>query len=220
MTQLTRIPAGRCTAAVGVLAAAVLFTPVPARAQQESNDAGRWRVEPTVGLWRQLDRGAAAGRRVGPFVGLQVSQQRGRSARVTASAGYHRLDDALEIEVTDFSGQSRTDVYDAEIVSVTVGATGDVGQGDAAAVAVGFEAGAGWNRDRFDRSIGSVSGPFAQPPTIDDWTPVFLATPSLAWRRPVGTRVELTATGRVLLAFGDISPSTIPTLATGLAYRF
>jgi hypothetical protein len=220
MTHPTRILARRSTAAVGLLAAAALFVPVAARAQQESSDAGRWRVEPTVGIWRQLDRGAPAGRRVGPFVGLQVSQQRGRASRVTASAGYHRLDDALEIEVTDVSGQSRTDVYDAEIVSVTFGAAGDVWQGDAAAVAVGFEAGAGWNRDRLDRSIGSASGPFAQPPTMDDWTPVLLATPSLAWRRTVGTRVELTATGRLLLAFGDINPSTIPTLASGVAYRF
>ena len=220
MTQLTRMPARWSTAAVGVLAAAAFLVPVAARAQQESNDVGRWRVEPAVGIWRQLDRGAAAGRRVGPFVGLQVSHERGHSARVTASAGYHRLDDALEIVVTDLSGQSRTDVYDAEIVSVTVGAAGDVWQGDAAAVAVGFEAGAGWNRDRLDRSSGSVSGPFAQPPTLDDWTPVLLATPSLAWRRTVGTRVELTATGRVLLGFGDINPSTIPTLATGVAYRF
>ena len=212
MRQLTRRTSRRSLGTISLLAA-VLALPVPAW--------GQWRVEPAVGMWRQEDRGQYTGRRVGQFVALQLSQQRGAGARITASAGYHRLDDALEVLVVNVTGQSRTDVYDAEIVSVLAGAAGDIWQGGAAAVSVGIEAGAGWNRDRFARSSGDTfTPPFTNPPTIDDWTPVFLAVPTLALRRAVGPRVELTASGRLLLGFGDMTPSTVPAVAVGVGYRF
>jgi hypothetical protein len=221
MNQLTRRTAHRSPVALGLLAVAVLGVPVGASAQEGPNAAGGWRVEPAVGIWRQGDRGSSTGRRVGQFVGLQVSRQRGWATRLTASAGYHRLDDAFKLTTFGPTGQSRTDVYDAELLSVTAGAAGDVWQGSAAAVSLGVEAGAGWNRDRFTRSTGTANpGPFSQPPTIDAWEPVFLAAPSLAVRRAVGLRLELAATGRILLGFGDITPSTVPTLAAGVAYRF
>ena len=221
MNQLTSRTARLSRAALALLAAATLSVPLAAGAQAEPDVAGTWRVEPAVGIWRQGDRGSSTGRRVGQFVGLRVSQQRGPGVRVTASAAYHQLDDAVELTTFGPTGQSRTDVYDAQIVSVTAGAAGDLWQGDAAAVSIGLEVGAGWNRDRFARSTGTPNpGPFSQPPTLDDWEPVFLAVPSLAVRRAVGSRVELTATARVLLGFGDISPHTVPTLAAGVAYRF
>jgi hypothetical protein len=197
----------------------MLAIPLAAGAQGGADVARRWRIEPAVGIWYQHDDGSTR-RQVGQLVRLQVSRQRGAASRLTASAVYHRLDDAREQRISNPAGESRTDVYDMEIISVTAGAARDVGQGSAAAVSLGFETGGGLSRGRFDRSNGSLSGPFSYPPTTGDWEPIFFAAPSLALRHAVGPRVELTATGRVLLGVGDIGPNTIPTLAAGVAYRF
>jgi hypothetical protein len=103
---------------VAVLPAAVLSAPVGANAQQGPEVAGTWRVEPAVGIWRQGDRGGSAtGRRVGQFVGVQVSQPRGAAARVTANVGYHRVADALQLRTFNSAGETRTDSYDAELLS-------------------------------------------------------------------------------------------------------
>jgi hypothetical protein len=218
MHQLTpRIPRWS-PVAVGVLVAAMVSIPVAVRAQDGASGARRWRIEPAVGVWHRSSGGPSTGRQVGQFVRLQVSRQRGAHVRLTASAGYHRLDDAIEDVVVNGSGQSRTDFYDAEIIAVTGGAARDLWQGRATAVSIGFEAGPSWSRDRHDRSIGSAMG--AWPPTPGDWRLGFLGTPSLAVRHAVGPRVEFTATGRLLLGVGDFEPETVPTLGAGVAYRF
>ena len=208
----------RSRLAASLIAAAALAAPVAGAAQEAPQAGGSWRLASTVGLWHQGDRGQFTGRQIGQFVGLEFGRQRTARARLTASAGYYRLDDALEVvTLLPTPGQSRTDVYDAELVPVTAGAAYDVWQGAVAAVSAGLEAGAAWNRDRLARSSGSSS---ALAPTRDDWTPVFLAAPSLGVRRAVGPRLDLTATGRMLLGFGDISPKSFPTVAVGAAYRF
>jgi hypothetical protein len=220
MIQPTPERGRRFPVAIAAVVAAMLGIPLAAGAQPGADVARRWRIEPAVGIWYQHDDGVSTRRQVGQLVRLQVSRQRGAASRLTASAVYHRLDDAREQRISNPAGESRTDVYDMEIISVTAGAARDVGQGSAAAVSLGFEMGGGLSRGRFDRSNGSLSGPFSYPPTTGDWEPIFFAAPSLALRHAVGPRVELTATGRVLLGVGDIGPNTIPTLAAGVAYRF
>lgn len=199
----------------------MLATPISSRAQDGAVVARPWRVEPVVGIWRQ-ERDINTSRLVGPFIGLHVSRQHSGALRWTASAGYYRLEDSNEITLTDATGGSRTDVYDRDIISVTAGVSVDAWQGAATAVTIGFEVGPGWSRARVARSSGSISGPFSEPPA-PGWGPAELvgfAAPSLAVRRAVGSRMELTAMGRVLIGVGDIQPRGIPTLGAGLAYRF
>jgi hypothetical protein len=203
------------------MVAVTLFLPDAADAQRAST-AGSWRIEPSVGIWHQDDNGPATGRRIGPLIGLRLSQQRSAYTRLTASAGFHRIDDAVEYTTVDVSGNSRNDIYDKEIASLTVGAAGDLWQGDAAAVSLGFEMGVGWSRISFQRSTGDVlTGPFVQPPDEGgDWSPVFLAVPSIGLRRAMTSRVEFSTTARIMLAAGDLSPKTVPALAGGIGYRF
>jgi hypothetical protein len=215
MNRITRLTALAPMAFASALTAA-LGSPAIASAQQDIRSASAWRIEPTVGIWRQHDRGPATDRRVGQFFGLGFSRQSGARAQLTASLGYYRLGEALEV-LSTAQGQPRTEVYDSELLPVTAGAAADLWQSDASAVSLGVEFGAVWARDRLARSTGPE--PLAGVPE-DDWTPSFLAAPSLGVRRNIGPRLDLTATGRLLLGFGDFSPEMVPTVALGLAYQF
>jgi hypothetical protein len=217
MNWITRSTALAPVAFAAALAAA-LGSPAIAGAQQDigSASASDWRIEPTAGIWRQHDRGPATNRRVGQFFGLGFSRQSGTHTQLTASLGYYRLGEALEV-LSTAQGQPRTEVYDTELLPISAGVAADLWRGDATAVNLGLELGAVWGRDRLARSSGPE--PLAGTPD-DDWTPAFLAAPSLRVRRSIGSRLDLTATGRLLLGFGDFSPETIPTVALGLAYQF
>lgn len=105
----------------GVLAAALLSLPLGASAQPAPGVASKWRVEPAAGIWYRDLSGAAAGHQVGPVVSLHVSKQRGAADRLTASVGYHRLEDALELTTCSSATQCRTDSYDSETFYVTAG---------------------------------------------------------------------------------------------------
>jgi hypothetical protein len=196
--------------------AAAFGSPNTAGAQQYPVSTGAWRIEPTVGIWRQHDRGPATDRRIGQFFGLGFSRQASARTHLTASLGYYRLGEALEVLGTA-QGQPRTEVYDSELIPISAGGAADVWRGNAAAMSVGLELGAVWGRDRLARSTGPE--PIGGVPE-DDWTPAFLAAPSLGVRQTIGPRLDLTATGRLLLGFGDFSPETVPTVAFGLAYQF
>jgi hypothetical protein len=213
MTRMTRMTGW---APVALAALTAVFANPSAAGAQAANDAGLWRVEPTVGIWRQHDRGPATDRRIGQFFGLGFSRQVNNRAYMTGSFGYYRLGEALELQTTG-QGQPRTEVYDAELIPLSAGVGLDVWRGEATALSLGAELGAVWARDRLARSTGPE--PIGGVPK-DDWTPSFLAAPSLGLRRSVGPRVDLTATGRLLLGFGDLEPNTIPTLALGFAYQF
>ncbi len=221
MSPLTRNSILRSLAVFGVLAA-LLGLPVAASAQQAPAGGGAWRIEPTAGVWHQGDRGQRTPRDIGPVLALTVSQQRGTTARITLTAGYHRLDDAFEVDAFGLNGERRTYTYDREIVAVTAGTAADVWQGNAAAVSVGIELGAGWSGSRLDRVVGPSVAPALEPSTDRrrNWNPLFLTVPSLAARRAVGPRLELTTTARLLLAVGDMQPKTVPALSMGTAYRF
>ena len=202
--------------AMAAMLAAALGSPVIAGAQQGIGSTSAWRIEPTVGVWRQPDRGPATDRRIGQFFGLGFSRQSGARTHLTASLSYYRLGEALEV-LSTAQGQPRTEVYDSELFPISAGVAADLWRGDATAMSLGIELGAVWARDRLVRSTGPE--PLAGVPE-DDWTPAFLAAPSLGMRRNIGPRLDLTATGRLLLGFGDLSPETVPTVALGLAYQF
>ena len=215
MNWITRSTALARVAVTAALAAA-LSSPVVAGAQQDIGSTSAWHIEPAVGVWRQPDRGPATDRRIGQFFGLGFSRQFGARTQLTASLGYYRLGEALEV-LTTGQGQPRTEVYDSELLPISAGVAADLWRSDVTAVSLGIELGAGWARDRLVRSTGPE--PMAGVPK-DDWTPAFLAAPSLRMRRNIGPRLDLTATGRLLLGFGDLSPETVPTVALGLAYQF
>ena len=202
--------------AVAAALAAALASPAIADAQQDIGSSSAWRIEPTVGIWRQNYRGPATDRRFGQFFGLGFSRQSAARTHLTASLGYYRLGEALEVLSTS-QGQPRTEVYDSELLPISAGVAADLWRGDGSAVSLGLELGAVWSRDRLARSTGPE--PLAGVP-MDDWTPAFLVAPSLGLRRNIGPRLDLTATGRLLLGFGDYSPETVPTVALGLAYQF
>jgi hypothetical protein len=213
---MNRILWASSSALAAVAAAAVLGTPVAIHAQQLPSNAAMWRVEPTVGIWRQPNRGPATDRRIGRFISLGFTRQGGSHVQLTASVGRYHVGDALEVMSTA-QGQLRTEVYDSELIPVSAGAGADLWRGGPAAVSLGLEFGAVWARDRLVRSTGPE--PLAGVPK-DDWTPSFLAAPSLGIRHSIAARLDLTATGRLLLGFGDFSPTTIPTVALGLGYQF
>jgi hypothetical protein len=221
MMPLTRNPAHRSPAVLGVLVT-LLGLPMTAGAQQAPAAAGTWRIEPTVGVWHQGDRGQRTPREVGPAFALTLSRQRGPGVRVTATAGYHRLDDAYEYQAFGLNGETRTYTYDREIVSLTAGTAADLSQGAAGAVSLGIELGAGWSGSRLDRVVGPSVAPALEPSTDRrrNWEPLFLTVPSLALRRAVAPRLELTGTARILLAVGDMQPQSVPALTMGTAYRF
>lgn len=214
MDWISRVP-HKSLLAFAILTS-VFVAPGAAVAQQAIGTAGAWRVEPTVGVWRQPHRGPATDHRIGQFVGLGFSRQTNSRLHPTVSLGYYRLGEALEV-LTTAQGQPRTEVYDSELLPVSAGATVDLWKGSDAALGVGLELGAVWARDRLTSSIGPE--PLAGVPK-DDWTPSFLAAPSLGVRRALAPQLDLNATGRLLLGFGDFSPTTIPTLALGLGYQF
>jgi hypothetical protein len=214
MHWISRTPAKPLLALA--IVASIFVAPGTAAGQQALGTAGVWRVEPTVGVWRQPHRGPATDRRIGQFVGFGFSRQTSSRVHPTVSLGYYRLGEALEV-LTTAQGQPRTEVYDSELIPLSAGATVDLWQGSDAAVGLGLELGAVWERDRLAHSTGPE--PLAGVPK-DDWTPSFLAAPSLGVRRAIAPQLDLTATGRLLLGFGDFSPTTIPTLALGLGYQF
>jgi hypothetical protein len=218
MSQLSKSTTAHSLALV---VAVMVAAPISSSAQDTGGVAYPWRVASVLGAWLQ-DYETGTRRHVGPFVSLHVSRQVGVVVRLTASVAYHRLEDAREITLYDATGGSRTDVYDRDFISATAGVAADLWQGRAAGITVGFEAGPGWSRGRYDRSSGSLSGPFNQPPS-PGWGPatfVGFGAPSVAVRYAVATRTELTAMGRLLMGIGDIHPAGIPVLGAGVAYRF
>lgn len=203
--------------------AALLVTGPAARAQQGASTVGTWRIEPMVGVWHQgaEDAGAAMRhlREAGPVLGLAVSQQRGAVVRLSASVGYHRIDDASEMTLYGPTGQPRTYTYDREIISLTAGTSGDLWQRGAAAVGIGVEIGAGWTRSRLDRTDGPSIAPFLEPSGGNDWTLAGLIVPSLMARRAIAPRLELSTTVRLLLGVGDFQPQPVPAITVGTTYR-
>ena len=204
---------------LGALSAiAVAAAPISVAGAQQAGRA--WRVQPTAGLWVQEDRGVSTANRLGQFAGLEVSRQHGARTRLTASTGYYRIGDALEVMTTG-QGQPRTEVYDVELVPVSAGIAHDVwqsaGTGHAVAISLGLEAGAAWSRDHFVRSTGP--DPIGGPPGPGEFSPAFLAAPALAVRRAVARQLEATVGVRTLLAFGDLTPGVLPTFSAGLAWR-
>ena len=216
------IHSARRTATLAALTAASIL-PVTVRAQGAVT-AGAWRIEPSVGVWRHDDNFGGSGlsqpHHAGPAVALTLSRQRGAVWRITASATYHRLDDAVQVVQPTPSGQPRTDVYDTEIVSVSAGMAADVWRAGATSLGFGAEVGAGWKRYPLDRSSGPSTSPFLPTTFGSNWSPVGVLAPSVVLRRTVAARVELTATARALLAIGDMQPNAVPMIALGTAYRF
>ncbi len=224
MTSLIRKRFHSSSFTICVLANVVLGLPGAAAAQQGASGTTNWRIEPIVGAWHQGSANPEAAmqhpREVGPVYGLTLSQQRGAVARVGATVSYHRIDDANQMTIYSPTGESRTYTYDKEILTATTGIAGDLWQGGAAAIAVGFEVGGAWTRDRLDRAVGPSIAPILEPSSDNNWRPAFVAAPSLAARWAVAPRLELTATTRYLISVGDMQPKSAPTLALGTAYRF
>ena len=197
--------------AVALSAVALAAAPSIARAQEVG---GPWRVQPTAGLWVQPDIGNQIVDRVGQFVGLEVSRQRSARTRLTASTGYYRLGEAYE-SLTTAQGQPRTEVYRAENIPLSAGVADDLWQSGRAAVSVGLEAGALWQRNALARSTGPE--PLGGTSSVG-WTPIFVTTPAVAVRRALGPRLEVTAAARALV-FGEPGPDIISAFSAGFAWR-
>ena len=221
MTSLTRNHTRNAAVVLGAFIT-MLTAPVTTSAQQAPATAGAWRIEPAVGAWIQGDRGQPTPRDVGPAYALGLSRQRSPRARITATASYHRLDDAYQILAFGVNGETRTYTYDREIISATVGTAADAWQGRAGAIGFGVEFGGGFSVSRLDHVEGPSVAPALEPSTDKrrSWSPLFLTVPSVAARYAVAPRLELTSTVRFLLAIGDMVPGAVPTLAFGTAYRF
>lgn len=223
MKPLIRNSPGPLSAAVRALAVLLLGLPVATGAQEAPSTAGSWRIEPTIGVWHQGSAQPEATssrypRVVGPVVGFAVSQQRGAGVRLSLGVVYHRIDDAAERTLYGPTGQPRMYTYDRDFIALTAGASSDLWQGRAAAVGIGIEVGPAWNREVLDRASGPSIAPFPEPSRGGDWRLAGVIVPSLAARRAVGPRLEVTTTARLLLGVGDIQPS-IPAITIGTTYR-
>lgn len=188
---------------------------------QDSGNNSRWRVEPAIGVWRQ-ERGVNTDRLVGQYLGLQLSREQRRGVHLTASAVFHRMDEAHHyVWVSPTTGESRTDVWNREILSFSLGTAIDLRTWGSTTLGLGVAAGPGWSRVTLAETTGSASGPFIPAPGDDsEWQLVGFILPSLALRHAVAARVELTATARALLGIGDIQPGMMPAVGAGVAYRF
>lgn len=210
------VKARRSRISLTVLAAFAIGIPLSRVSAQEQSDASLhpWRVQPSVGVWLNEDLGIESVRRVGQSLTVQMSHEHGDRGRLTASLGYYRLDDARR-RSTFIQGQPTTEYFDSEIVPVSVGFTYDAWKHRSLVVSVGLEGGAALGREKLSRASG--------PPPIDrdaaGWSPVPLLSPSVALRHSVGQRVELSATGRLLLGFGDLVPRSVPAFGIGAVFH-